>query len=116
MDRKIAIFAFNGEMMCFFHGMLNVLDLHEKGYDVRLIIEGQATKLITELNKPECPFHKAYKKLIEKGILDCICKACAAKMGTLEEAEKQGLTISGDMMGHPSMVQYIAQGYEIISL
>ena len=116
MDRKIAIFAFNGEMMCFVHAMLNAIDLQDKGNDVRLILEGQAAKLITELNKPECPFHKVYVKLKEKNLIDCICKACAGKMGTLEEAKKQGLTIVGDLSGHPSMSQYLAKGYEIITL
>ncbi len=116
MERKIVIFAFNGEMMCFFHGMLNAIDLHDKGNDVRLVIEGQATKLITELDKPECPFHKAYLKLKEMNIIDCICKACAGKMGTLEEAKKQGLTISGNLSGHPSMSQYLEKGFELITL
>jgi hypothetical protein len=116
MNKKIAIFAFNGEMMCFYHAMLNALDLHDKGYDVCLIIEGQATKLITDLNNPQCPSHKTYLKLKEKNILDCICKACANKMGTLEDAENQGLKISGDLLGHPSMAKYLEKGYEIISL
>jgi len=31
MDKKVAIFAFHGEMMCFAHALLNALDMKEKG-------------------------------------------------------------------------------------
>lgn len=44
MNKKLAIFAFNGETMCLAHALLNVLDMKEKGYDIKLIIEGCATK------------------------------------------------------------------------
>ena len=44
MDKKVAIFAFNGETMCFAHALLNALDMKEKGYDIKLVIEGSATK------------------------------------------------------------------------
>jgi len=37
---KVALFAFNGDPMCFAHVLINALDLREKNYDVRLIIEG----------------------------------------------------------------------------
>jgi hypothetical protein len=36
-------------------------------------------------------------------------------MGSLDSAKEQGLTIVGDMMGHPSLAQYIDDGYEIIT-
>lgn len=39
---KIAYFAFNGNTMCFQHLLLNTLDLHQKGHEVKLIIEGEA--------------------------------------------------------------------------
>ena len=39
MEKKVAIFAFNGKPMCFVHALLNTLDMKEKGYDVKLIIE-----------------------------------------------------------------------------
>jgi len=37
------------------------------------------------------------------------------QMGTFEESERQGLTIVGDMQGHPSIDKYLGEGYEIIS-
>ncbi len=41
---KVAIFAFNGDLICFAHVMLNALEMREKDYDVKMIIEGSAKK------------------------------------------------------------------------
>lgn len=49
--KKFALFVFNGDPMCFIHVLLNALDMSEKGYEARIIIEGAATKLIPELEK-----------------------------------------------------------------
>jgi len=32
--KKVALFAFNGESLCFVHVLLNALDLKDKGYEV----------------------------------------------------------------------------------
>lgn len=116
MKLKVAIFAFNGEMMCFMHSMLNAMDMNRKGYDVKLILEGKATSLIGELDKEETPFSNLYKKCKDLGILYGVCKACCQKMGTLEEAKRQDLKILDDMNGHSGMEVFISQGYEIITL
>ena len=47
--KKVVLFAFNGEPMCFVHVLLNALDMKEKGFEVRVVIEGAATKLIPDL-------------------------------------------------------------------
>jgi hypothetical protein len=116
MSRKIAIFAFNGEPMCFVHVLLNALDMHTKDYDVKLIIEGSATKLIKLLAEPEAPFAELYQKVKDAGLIDAVCRACAAKMGTLQDAERQNLPLASDMSGHPSMSRYMEDGYDIMTL
>ena len=112
---KIALFAFNGDPMCFVHVLLNALDFSDKDYEIKLVIEGSATKLISELAKENHPLHNLYKKVKEKVLLVGACKACAQKMGTLQAAEAQGLHILADMSGHPSMERFIEQGYKIIT-
>jgi hypothetical protein len=47
--KKIALFVFNGDPMCFVHVLLNALDFKAKGYDARIIVEGSAVKLLPEL-------------------------------------------------------------------
>ena len=113
---KVAIFAFRGEPVCFMHALLNAIDMRSFGYDVKLVIEGEATRLLGETEADEAPFSRLYHKVKEEGILDCVCKACSTKMGTLEEAERQGLPICSEMSGHPSMARYIDAGYQVIVL
>jgi len=111
---KAALFAFNGEPMCFVHVLLNAFDMKEKGWDVTVIIEGSATKLVKTFNDdPDLPFAKLYLKARDEGLIDCVCMACANKMGSKESAIEQGLKMGNDMTGHPSMSQYIDNGYTV---
>lgn len=36
---KVALFAFNGEPMCFVHVLLNALDMKKKGIDVKCTVQ-----------------------------------------------------------------------------
>ena len=113
--KKLALFAFNGDPMCFIHILLNALDMKEKGFDGKIIIEGSATKLLPELAKPGNPLNKLWEKVKEAGLVDGVCKACSSKLGTIEAAKEQGLTLLDEMSGHPSMAWYMDKGFEIIS-
>lgn len=110
---KFAIFAFNGDYMCFVHVLLNALDMDAKGKEVKIIMEGSAVKLIKELEEKGNPL---YKQAREKDLFHAICKACSATMGVLEYNEGTGIPVKGDMTGHPAMNEYIDKGYQIITL
>ncbi len=114
MTRKVALFAFNGDPNCIVHVLLNSLDMKEKGYDVRLVIEGGATYQLESLNDDSHPLNGIYRKVKDAGLIECVCKACANKMGTLESANEQGLPVCGEMMGHPSISRYMEEGYEVL--
>jgi len=115
MTKKFVLVTFNGEPMCFAHVLLNALDMKEKGYDVKVVVEGAATKLLNKLNNDEEPFGKLFLQVKDKGIIDCVCHACSIKMGTFESAKDQGLPMCNDMMGHPPLSGYLEQGYQIIT-
>jgi hypothetical protein len=104
MNKKVAIFAFNREMTCFAHALLNALDMREKGCDIKLIIEGSATKQIRELAAPDKPFAKIYGKTKEAGLIDCVCQACASQTWSLDSAKEQNLPLCSEMSGHPKHV------------
>jgi hypothetical protein len=114
--RKVAIFAFKGNPICFIHVLLNALDLHEKGAAVKIILEGEATGLVVDLKKPENPLHKLYCKVKDLALIHAVCRACALKMGSLQAVEEEGLRLADDMSGHAGMTPYIEQEYEIITL
>ncbi len=97
---KFVIFAFNGNPMCFIHVLLNGFDMDAKGMEVKVVIEGEAVKLLKEMEESNNPYYKNTK---EKGLIDCICKGCSAKMGVLEYNKTLGIPLNGDMSGHPSM-------------
>lgn len=115
MKRKVVLVAFNGEPMCFLHVLLNALDMKARGIDVRLVIEGAATRLVGELDDPQRPFAGLYRRVREQSLVDCVCQACASKTGSLEEARRQGLPLCAEMEGHPSLGRYLEEGWEVIS-
>ncbi len=113
--KKIALFVFNGDPMCFIHVLLNALDLDKKGHTATVVIEGTATKLIPDLAKPDNPLHALWEKAKTAGLIAGVCQACAGKMGTLDAAKAQGLELLADMNGHPSISGYLQEGFEVIS-
>ena len=117
MAEKIVLYAFQGEQMCFVHVLLNALDMHEKGHDVKIVIEGSATKLVKVFHDEgkKNPFYQWYVKVKDAGLIDGACKACATKMGSIAEVEKERLPLLGAMSGHPPMATYIEDGYTIIT-
>jgi hypothetical protein len=113
--KKVALFAFNGDGMCFIHVLLNAIDMNDKGYDVKIIVEGSATKLIPELAKDDHPMCRLYEKAKGLDLIDGACKACSNKMGTLKAAKAQGLRLLDEMSGHPSMARYREEGFDVIT-
>jgi len=112
---KIALFVFNGDPMCFIHVLLNALDMKNQSTDVKIIMEGASVKLIPELVKPENPLHKLWEKTLEQNLVEGVCKACSNKLGTLEDAKNQGLSLLDDISGHPAISVYKNKGFEIIT-
>ncbi len=111
---KAALFAFNGEPMCFVHVLLNALDMKERGHEAVVVLEGLATKLAKELGEDETkPFAPIYKKVRDAGLICCACKACSVKTGALEGLEAQGVEFRDEMSGHPSIAAFEEEGYSV---
>jgi hypothetical protein len=115
MMKKFAFFVFNGELICFVHVLLNALDLNSKGFDVKIIIEGAATKLVPDLVSGSNSFPKLFQDARNANLISAVCKACSKQMGVLDSVLAGNLPIGDDLSGHPGMSTYINQGYEIIT-
>lgn len=113
---KIIIFAFRSDPMCFVHVLLNALDMEEKGLGGKIVLEGEATKLLKELIRSGHPLNPLYQRAKEKSLIVGVCRACATKMGVLDSVEKEGLPFGDDMAGHPGMGKFINEGYQVITL
>lgn len=109
------LFVFNGDPQCFIHVLLNALDMNDKGYQARIVLEGASVKLLPKLVQKKFPLHQLWLNVMEKGLIEGVCKACAAKLGTLEDAKEQSLPILDNMSGHPSMVSYFEAGFEVLT-
>jgi hypothetical protein len=116
MDRKIAIFAFTGDPVCFVHVLLNALDLAEKGYQTVIVIEGTATKLIPEMASGESPLSKLYEQVKDRRLISGVCRACSKAMGVLDAVKSENLPIADDMAGHAGMAKYVLEGFTIVTL
>jgi len=112
---KTVIFAFRGNPMCFIHVLLNGIDLHEKGREGKIVIEGDAVALIPEMSKPGHLLSTPYRKAKELGLIIAVCKACSMKLGVADAVEKEGLPLFGDMANHPAMSTFLDDGYQIIT-
>lgn len=115
MQKKILLVAFQGQAMCFIHVLLNGLELEAKGHQSKIIVEGEATRLIPEISQEGHFLNALYRQVRDKGLIEGVCRACSSKMQVLEEIQKAGLPLLDDMSGHPGMAKYIEQGYAIIN-
>lgn len=113
--KKFALFVFNGDPLCFIHVLLNALDMSAKGHEAKIILEGASVKLVVELGAPGYFLTGLWNQCLEAGLVAGVCKACAAKLGTLDAAKGKDLTLLDDMSGHPSMAGYRENGYEILT-
>ena len=55
--KKVAMFVFNGSPICFVHVLLNALDMSSRGDEVKIVMEGGATKLVPKLANPGHHLH-----------------------------------------------------------
>ena len=112
---KVALFVFNGSPMCFVHVLLNALDMHAKGDTVRIVMEGESTRLVDQLAQPDNWLHGLWEKARTLNLIAGACRACAQKLGARPAVENNGLALLDDMNGHPGMAAFREQGYEIIT-
>lgn len=108
-------FAFRGDAMCFIHVLLNALDMDDKGMEGRIIIEGDAVKLIPEMAKPGHFLNQLFVKVCRRNLIVGACRACSTKLGVAAAVEEQGIALIGDMSGHPAISEYIEQGYTVLT-
>lgn len=111
---KKVLFAFRDDLIVFVHVLKNALEMNEKGWTIRVVLEGSATGMLAKLDDPSDSLYKLWKQSKKEGIIAGVCKACSIKMGTNENAISQGLNLLDSMAGHPSMADFMDEGYEIL--
>lgn len=113
--KKIVLFAFNGDPLCFVHVLLNALDLHQRSHTVLVVLEGTSVKLVPELVRPDHFLHPLWQKTLAAGLVAGVCRACSVKLGVLEAVEAQGLPLLADMSGHAGLAPFVEDGFEVLT-
>jgi hypothetical protein len=113
--KKTIFFAFRGDAMCFIHVLLNALNMAEKGMEGKIIIEGDAVKLIPEMAKSGHFLNQLYNKVRDKNLIIGACRACSTKLGVAAAIEEEGIELIGDMSGHPAVSDYIEQDWTVLT-
>lgn len=111
--KKILFYAMTGEKSCLLHVLMNAVDLHAKGHEIKVIFEGRSVVMAPQLAEENNPH---FVKAKENGLLAGICLACAKMLNVFEAAEATGLPMLSDMFGHAGMAPYVADQYEVISM
>lgn len=111
--KKYLFYAMRGQLMCFLHVLMNALDLHAAGHEVRIVFEGESVTLPPQL---AVQGNKLYTKALDLGLIAGVCRACSAQLGVLEEIEKLELPLLSDMNGHAGLRPHEAEGFTIISM
>lgn len=114
-SEKTVLFAFREDPLCFIHVLLNAIDLHERGREGQIVIEGEAVKLVPEMSEPTHFLWAQYQKAKELGLIAGVCRACSTKFGVVEAVEYEELPLLDDMSGHPSMGAFIEKSFQVIT-
>lgn len=110
MKKKYLFYPMQGQEMCFMHVLLNAMDLHEAGHEVKIVFEGASVKLPPVFEEKKLPL---YLKVKEAGLIAGVCEACARTLGSLEAVLESGLPVLNDMQGHAGLKPFIEEGYEV---
>lgn len=109
--KKQLFVLFNYNKGIFTHILLNVFDLVEKGYEVDIIFESEACKLIPEYESKK---YDKFEKLKEQNLVAAVCEVCSKAMGALESAKRQRLPIDNTLHGHPALESWISEGFSVM--
>ncbi|HEY3367862.1 MAG TPA: DsrE family protein [Symbiobacteriaceae bacterium] len=111
MKFAIVVHAGPQELARALHGLLYAQDLHNAGHEVSVIFDGAGTTWVKTLEDPENKYHDVYRATKELGLIGGVCEYCAGAFGVAEDVKQSGLPIKGELHGHPSLSDLVAQGY-----
>ncbi|MDX9833818.1 MAG: cytoplasmic protein [Desulfobulbus sp.] len=112
---KTIFFAFRDDPLCFIHVLLNSLDMAAKGMEGKIILEGEAVRLVPLIAAPGHFLNTLYQKAREEELIVGACRACSHKLAVAAAVEGAGIPLIGEMSEHPAMSTYLGQGYTILT-
>ncbi|HXK17595.1 MAG TPA: DsrE family protein [Polyangiaceae bacterium] len=101
-----------------FNALAATYDFKAKGEDVELVFQGAGTRWTGVLVNSDHPAHALYQAVADKVV--GVSEACATVFGALETATQNGFDLIKNnpvpgTPGLPSLAQYAADGYRILT-
>lgn len=119
--RKLLFLVFTDESCRQTHALMYALDLHRRGYQVRVVLEGVATKVMHELEVDQSRIGSMLRDAREAGILAGACKrasgGCACDdpaRNVVDLAREHHIALLDDLDGHAGIEPFVREGYEVI--
>jgi len=115
---KAAIFILTGNESHADYGRLaNGLEAAKEfaetdGDEVTVVFDGGGTQWIPELIDEDSDYHELYQAISDEAI---VCDYCAGAFGVEDAVDESGLTLVNEYEGHPSVRDFVADGYEVIT-
>lgn len=82
------------------------------GDEVTVVFDGAATQWIPDLIDENHDYHDLYLAIRDDAI---VCDYCASAFGVEDAVDDAGLTLVDEYEGHPSVREFVADGYEVIT-
>jgi Uncharacterized protein conserved in archaea len=114
--KKFAIFvhASENEGARALHALLYTQELYEAGYEVKLIFDGAGTVWIKKFEDEKHPHNPLYKAVKKLGVIAGACQYCAGSFGVADAVKEAGIRSLGDAKGHPSLSNFVKEGFQIL--
>jgi hypothetical protein len=122
MQRKILFVVFAEDVCRQLHAFMYANDLHRKGYQTKMIVEGMATRLLSDLDKAPPRLRKAVADAKASGLIAGACLQASSGCGSPEDRNivdaitAQGVGFLSDLDNHAGIEPFLREGYEVIAI
>ncbi|MFW9926040.1 MAG: cytoplasmic protein, partial [Candidatus Thorarchaeota archaeon] len=106
--------ATDDNKMQLYHLLLNAINFHENGHEVKTVLECASPKLLIGIADGTIKL-PVFDKAMELDIIDHACKACTSAFSATEAAQKLGVPLKGELNGHSDLLKFVGAGYAIIT-
>lgn len=120
-NRKLLFLVFADDACRQNHALRHALDLRRSGHEVKLVLEGQATRMLSQLGGGSATGGLLAQARAE-GIVAGACARASAGCSSgdpardvAQLARAAGIALLSDLDGHAAIEPFVREGYEIVT-
>jgi len=88
-------------------------ELQDHNEEVKIVFDGAGTTFVPVLADEDHDAHPLYKAVLPS--INGACKFCSKAFGVINEVRKTDVELIDEYDGHPSLRNYIANGYQVVT-